>query len=250
MTVPEEWGKPARVVLPDAVLTDPPLVIYQDVLVARDPVCSRLTRVKHDKKSKSTAVSDPTDADRVVITVHLGVDRLERLRKLEKRWDGCISASFWVCHLKDWETLKSKWESTPGLYQHVTLHAVVGHDAYPYNVMRNVALAPFSPWALSGGRPAPWVFVLDADCVPSVSEQVMSKVRACAVCPLRCRRPTLTFFSANLLAVDYRCRGGDAHAPRAAARRASRSFAMDDKGKSLGPAGPRPPEGSPRRRPR
>jgi hypothetical protein len=41
-------------------------------------------------------------------------------------------------------------------YANATLfHGVIGHGAYPYNLQRNVALAPFAPWAVGNGRPAP-----------------------------------------------------------------------------------------------
>ena len=60
--------------------------------------------------------------------------------------------------------------ASPAMSAFVTVHAVLGHGAYPYNVMRNVALAPFAPWAAGRGNPAPWVLLADADGVPSVGE--------------------------------------------------------------------------------
>lgn len=182
MKAPKSWGKvPTRVDIPEAFETDPPVLVYQDVLVARDPVCARLTRAKH--KGKSGGLEDQVhespdgrkDEDRVVWTTHMNRGRMPRLLDLVKRWGGCISVALWVCKVEDWEYVLKLHTEEKGLGDLVTFHGVIGHGAYPYNLQRNVALAPFAPWAVGNGRPAPWVVVADADGVPSVGEEMMSK---------------------------------------------------------------------------
>ena len=216
MRAPAAWGKPTRVALPDAVLTDPPLIIYQDVLVARDPVCASLTRAHHaplkpdaegsgaGKGAKGAAgkgaagkgaagkagsggggvglaADGRAEDDRVVWVTHLNRGRMGRLLDLEARWGGCLSISLWLCKQEDWDFVSALHAKEVGLGEHVTFHAVLGHGAYPYNLQRNVALAPFAPWATGNGRHAPWVVVADADGVPSVGEAVLAKLVADAV---------------------------------------------------------------------
>ncbi len=186
MRAPKAWGNPSRVSIPEAILTDPPLLVYYDVLVARDDVCKRLTRATHAKKGKGVtgaaavppvaAADGRQDSDRIVWTTHMNKGRMQRLMDLSKRWGGCISVALWVCAQEDWEYVSKLHAENADIGAHVTFHAVLGHGAYPYNLQRNVALAPFAPWAVGNGRPAPWVVVADADGVPSVGEAVMARV--------------------------------------------------------------------------
>jgi hypothetical protein len=94
---------------------------------------------------------------------------------LSLRWGGCMSVALWVCSQEDWDYVSKLHADNADIGNHVTFHAVLGHGAYPYNLQRNVALAPFAPWAVGNGRPAPWVVVADADGVPSVGEAQMSR---------------------------------------------------------------------------
>ena len=178
MKAPESWGHASRVVLPDAVMTDPPLIVYHDVLRASDPVCARITHARHDGEGPGSAKGhwEEGDDDRIVWTTHLNKGRWNRLVDLEARWGGCISIALWICDAADWTFVKHEYETTAGVAAHVTIHAVLGHGAYPYNTMRNVALAPFAPWAAGRGRPEPWVFVADADGIPSVGEARFSEL--------------------------------------------------------------------------
>ena len=186
MRAPKAWGQPSRVSIADAVLTDPHLLVYYDVLVAQNDVCKRITRATHAKKGSKggapaaapAAHSDGgrDDGDRVVWTTHMNRNRMQRLVDLSKRWGGCISVALWVCSSEDWEFVKALHQDNADINAHVTFHAVLGHGAYPYNLQRNVALAPFAPWAVGNGRPAPWVVLADADGVPSVGEEVMARL--------------------------------------------------------------------------
>jgi hypothetical protein len=183
MRAPKEWGKPSRVQVSELIASDPPLIVYQDVLVARDPVCARITRAHHAAPAAAgappagggLAADGRSDDDRVVWTTHLNRGRMGRLMDLDKRWGGCLSVALWLCAAEDWEYVSSLHRAeAAGIGAHVTFHAVLGHGAYPYNLQRNVALAPFAPWATGNGRPAPWVVVADADGVPSVGEAVLA----------------------------------------------------------------------------
>jgi len=178
MSPPAEWGRPNRVVQSEMVETDPPLAVYHDVLTARDPVCARLTHAKHAGRGAGGAHGEASDDDQVIWTTHLNRDRLERIEDLLPRWQGCVSLALWVCSADDWAYVAKRHAELPAMLAHVTVHAVLGHGAYPYNVMRNVALAPFAPWAAgkAAGMPAPWVLLADADGVPSVGAARFSEV--------------------------------------------------------------------------
>ena len=182
MRAPAAWGSaPSRVGISEAILTDPSLLVYYDVLVARDAACGRITRATHAKKGGAPpgAAAAPadgrTDSDRVVWTTHMNRGRMQRLIDLSKRWGGCISVALWVCAQEDWDAVSKLHAENTDIGTYVTFHAVLGHGAYPYNLQRNVALAPFAPWAVGNGRPAPWVVVADADGVPSVGEAQMAR---------------------------------------------------------------------------
>jgi hypothetical protein len=179
MAPPKAWGNPSRIVTSDFIVTDPPLAIYHDVLKAEAPDCARLTHAKHG--GTGAHGGEPGDDDRIVWTMHLGRDRLPRLEELVPRWQGCASVSIWVCTADDWEYFKAWHAETQERRNSITFHAVIGHGAYPYNVMRNVALAPFAPWAAGKGMPRPWVVVSDADGVPSAGESTFSEILKGAV---------------------------------------------------------------------
>ena len=174
------WGNPSRIVTSDTVVTDPPLAIYHDVLPAEGAVCARLTHAKHGDLRGITH-AEPGDDDRIVWTMHMGHDRLPRLEELLPRWGGCLSISLWLCAADDWDHIKAWHSATSERRDSITFHAVLGTGAYPYNVMRNVALSPFAPWAAGKNMPHPWVLVADADGVPSTGEKSFGEVLQAAV---------------------------------------------------------------------
>ena len=168
---PASWGTPDRVfpsrtlnATPELGWKDNAHLVYNDVKVAEDARCARLTRV-HNRESALAG-----DNERVVLSTHFDVTRLPQFIVALERWGGCASVGVWMCTETHWETLLEIRRSSRILRERVTFHAVIGHGLYP-NSMRTAPLAPFSPWAQG---PTPWVIVVDADGIVSVGEDVLA----------------------------------------------------------------------------
>ena len=154
--------------------TDPLLLVFQDVLVAAEPACARLTVAKQRRAAQAG------DSERVVLATHLDVSRLPQLQLQAERWEGCLSVGLWLCRQEQWEQLRAAVASSAALRSRATFHAVLGTGRYP-NALRNAPLAPFAPWAAEAPLPAPWVLAVDVDGLPSCSEGRLAASLAAAV---------------------------------------------------------------------
>lgn len=211
MVPPTSWGAPYRVV-PAAVGGSVPVPVFVDVLVASDPVCARLTTTARwrgaersfNGSTQQSFLSEATeldsllppaddDGDRIVYTTHLSADaeRLDQLVAVDRMWGGCMSIGLWICDDLGWARAAALHAADEGLRARATFHVALGWDrgaAAPYpNAMRNVPLHPFLDEhsgklpQLRLQRAAPWVFVVDADALPSVGEAVLRRWVAAAL---------------------------------------------------------------------
>ena len=97
----------------------------------------------------------------ITVVTQLTVDRLPSLKAMLTAWKGPVSACVYVSSPDDGKKLADACEDTALFKRHVDFHLLHSNGtAYPVNPLRNVAIAAVK---------TPWMFLLDADFVPSAS---------------------------------------------------------------------------------
>lgn len=120
--------------------------------------------------SVNVAASTSPNSEKICIVSQCSVDRLERLEKLGKLWNGAISvavlirsdndASAFERLVQNWGDRKAWWNLVAARPSGQTLsNALPLYDrTYPYNTLRNFALSKST---------SPYVFLIDIDFMPS-----------------------------------------------------------------------------------